>query len=96
VVKAWMEEQIGPRARLNEAAQGVSALAGLVAEAPRLAEQARRMSAAFAEAGENGLHLDNATVDRMAAAQSARAWPARAALWLGALALAAIAVKLWV
>lgn len=96
VVKGWMEEQIGPRARLNEAAQGVSALAGLVADAPRLAEQARRMSAALAEAGENGLHLDNATVDRMAAAQSIRAWPARAALWLGAVALAAIAVKLWV
>ena len=28
VVKGWMEEQIGPRARLNEAAQGVSALGG--------------------------------------------------------------------
>ena len=71
VVKGWMEEQIGPRARLSEAAEGVSALAGLVAEAPKLAEQARRMSAALAEAGENGLHLDNSTVDRMAAAQAA-------------------------
>jgi ubiquinone biosynthesis protein len=96
VVKGWMEEQIGPRARLTEAAEGVSALAGLVAEAPRLAEQARRMSTALAEAGEHGLHLDDSTVERMAAAQSARSWPVRAALWLGALALAAIAVKLWV
>ena len=75
VVKAWMEEQIGPRARLNEAAEGFSALAGLVAEAPKLAEQARRMSAALARTGENGLHLDNSTVDRMAAAQSAKRWP---------------------
>ena len=96
VVKSWMEEQIGPRARISEAVEGVSALAGLVAEAPRLADQARKVSAALADFGENGLHLDDSTVERMAAAQSARSWLARAALWLGALALAAIAIKLWV
>ena len=96
VVKGWMEAQIGPRARLTEAAEGFSALAGLVADAPKLAEQARRMSTALAEAGDNGLRLDDSTVERMAAAQSARSWPARAALWLGAVALAAIAIKLWI
>jgi ubiquinone biosynthesis protein len=96
VVKGWMEQQIGPRARFSEAVEGVNALAGLVADAPRLAEQARRMSTALAAAGENGLHLDDSTVERMAAAQSARNWPARTALWLGAVALAAIAVRLWV
>ncbi len=96
IVKEWMETQIGPRARLNEAAEGIGAIAGLVAQAPKLAEQAQKVSAALAEAGENGLHLDDATVDRMAAAQSARSWPARAALWLGAVALGAIAVKLWI
>jgi ubiquinone biosynthesis protein len=95
VVKGWMEEQIGPRARISEAVEGVSALAGLIAEAPRLAEQARKAGEALAGAGETGLHLDDATVERMAAAQAARSWPARAALWVGALALAAIAVKLW-
>jgi ubiquinone biosynthesis protein len=96
VVKGWMEAQIGPRARLTEAAEGFSALAGLVADAPKLAEQARRVSTALAEAGDNGLRLDDSTVERMAAAQSARSWPARAALWLGAVALAAIAIKLWI
>jgi ubiquinone biosynthesis protein len=95
VVKAWMAEQIGPRARLNEAAEGLGALAGLVAEAPKLAEQARRVSAALARTGENGLHLDDSTVARMAAAQSAKSWPMRAALWVGAIAMTAIAIKLW-
>jgi len=96
VVKEWVEQQIGPRARLNEAAEGLSALAGLVAEAPRLAEQAKRASAALADVSEMGLHLDDSTVERMAAAQATRGWPTRLALWLGALALIAIAINLWV
>jgi len=95
VVKDWVERQIGPRARLNEAAEGLGALGGLLAEAPKLAEQAKRTSAALTEMGQNGLHLDDSTVQRMAAAQSARSWPTRTALWLGAGALAAIALHLW-
>jgi ubiquinone biosynthesis protein len=95
VVKAWMADQIGPRARLSEAAEGIGALGGLLADAPKLAEQARRASAALAEVSENGLHLDDSTVKRMAAAQASQNWPARTALWLGALALTAIALKLW-
>jgi ubiquinone biosynthesis protein len=96
VVKAWVEEQIGPRARLNEAADGFGALAGLVAEAPKLAEQARRVGAALARTGDFGLHLDDSTIERMAAAQAARSWPTRVALWLGAVAMIAVAIKLWV
>ncbi len=96
VVKGWIEEQIGPRARINEAVQGVSALAGLLTEAPKLAEQARQVSAALSDAGEHGFRLDNATLERLTEAQTARSWSASAALWLGAVALAAIAVKLWV
>jgi ubiquinone biosynthesis protein len=96
IVKDWMAQQIGPRARLNEAAEGIGALAGLVAEAPKLAEQARRASAALANVSEHGLHLDDSTVERMAEAQAGKGWPTRIALWLGAIALTAIAVKLWV
>jgi ubiquinone biosynthesis protein len=96
VLKDWMEAQVGPRARLNEAAEGLSAFGGLIAQAPKLAEQAQRVSAALAEASETGLHLDDSTVERMAAAQSARSWQTRTALWLGAVALGAIAIKLWI
>jgi ubiquinone biosynthesis protein len=95
IVKEWMEEQIGPRARINEGLEGVSAIAGLLGDAPRLAEQARRMSAALAETAENGLHLDQSTIERIADAQSARAWTTRLALWLGALAMVTIAIKFW-
>ncbi len=92
VVKGWMEEQIGPRARISEAVEGVSALAGLVRDAPKLAEQARRAAAAFAEAEQNGLlHIGPAA--RYESAPGRRL--ANGALWLGAAALAAIAIKLW-
>jgi hypothetical protein len=53
------------------------------------------MSAALAETAENGLHLDQSTIERMADAQSARSWPTRLALWLGVLAMVTIAVKFW-
>lgn len=96
VLKDWMEAQVGPRARLNEAVESIGAIAGLVAQAPKLAEQAQRVSAALAEASETGLHLDDSTVERMAAAQSSRSWPVRTALWVGAVALGAIAIKLWI
>ena len=95
VVKEWMEDQIGPRRRLGETAEGIGALAGLVTQAPKFIEQTRKVSAALAGFGENGLHLDDSTVKRMAAEQASRSWPTRAALWFGAVALGAIAVKLW-
>ncbi len=95
VVKNWMEEQIGARARINEGLEGVSAIAGLLTEAPRLAAEARRMSTALAETAENGLHLDQSTIERIAQAQSVRSWPTRAALWVGALAMVTIAIKFW-
>ena len=95
VVTEWMNAQIGPRAKINEGIQGVSALAGLLSEAPKFAEQARRVSAALAETAENGLHLDQATIDRIAEAEAARSWPTRLALWLGALAMVTIAIKFW-
>ena len=95
VVKEWMEGEIGPRARIYEAVEGVKALAGLVADAPKLAEQVRSASASLVDAAENGLRLDQATVDRMAEADARRARPLRTALWVGALALAAIAAKMW-
>jgi len=95
VVKAWMEGQLGARTRISEAVDGVTALGGLIAEAPRLAEQARRVSAALAETAEKGVHLDPSTIERMAISQASRSWPANLALWVGAVALGAIAVKLW-
>jgi ubiquinone biosynthesis protein len=92
VVKGWMEEQIGPRARLNEAVEGLTALAGLVKDAPKLAEQARRAGAAFADAENGNLRLVAETNGQHHRDRRLM----RSALWVGAVALSAIAIKLWV
>jgi ubiquinone biosynthesis protein len=92
VVKGWMEEQIGPRARINEAVEGVSALASLIKDAPKFAEQARRVGAAISEAEENGTLNFSANTGE---GNTRKVWASRGALWLGAIALTAIAIKLW-
>jgi ubiquinone biosynthesis protein len=92
VVKSWMEEQIGPRAKLNEAVEGLTALADLVKDAPKLAEQARRVSAVMTEAEENGGLRFYAGAE---GGHDAHRRLTRSALWLGAIALTAIAIKLW-
>lgn len=92
VVKGWMEDQIGPRARLNEAAEGLSALAALVKDAPKLAEQARRISSAITEAEKNGPLPFSSCTDGQSRRNN---YTANGALWLGAIALLAIAINLW-
>jgi ubiquinone biosynthesis protein len=97
VVREWVEAQIGPRARLNEVVDGVATIAGLITQAPKLAAQARRVATALAEMAENGVRLDQPAIQRMAEADAdaSHSRSRHAALWIGALALAAIAVKLW-
>jgi ubiquinone biosynthesis protein len=92
VVKGWMEEQIGPRARLNEAVEGLTALASLVKDAPKLAEQARRVSTAFADAENGNMRL----VAEANGQHDSDRRLMRSALWVGAIALTAIAIKLWI
>ena len=66
----------------------------VVAEVPRLLEQAERTALALAEMARGGLRLDDDTVERLAAAQAHHGRWTRLALWVGARALTAIAVWL--
>lgn len=95
VVREWMETEMGPGARLREAASGAASLAGLLSAVPRLSGQAGRMGHSLAQMSEAGVRLDDETVERLAAATARHGLWRRIGTWLGALALAAIAVKLW-
>ena len=69
-------------------------LGKVFAEVPRVLAQAERTALALADMARGGLRLDDETVERLAAAQ-AHAQPLDApGVWVGALALAAIAVWL--
>jgi ubiquinone biosynthesis protein len=80
--------------RLREAGEGAELFGKVMAEVPRLLEQAERTAQALAEMARGGLRLDDDTLERLAAAQAhANRWT-RWALWVGALSLAAMAAWL--
>jgi len=95
VVREWMETEMGPGARLREAAEGAVSLAELIVAVPKLSDQAARAGKSLAQMSENGLRLDEETVSRLSAANTRLGRWGRLGIWAGALALAAIAAKMW-
>jgi ubiquinone biosynthesis protein len=94
VAKEWIEANYGVAGRLREAGEGAEVLGKVMAEVPRLLEQAERTALALADMARGGFRLDDDTVERLAPAQADHGRSRRLGLWLGALALAAIAVWL--
>ena len=81
-------------AACSEAGEGAELFGKVVAEVPRLLERAESTALALADMARGGLRLDDETVERLAAAQARHNRWTRWALWIGALALVAIAVWL--
>jgi ubiquinone biosynthesis protein len=94
IAKEWIEANYGVTGRLREAGEGAEVLGKVMAEVPRLLEQAERTALALADMARGGFRLDDDTVERLAAAQAHYDRWTRWALWTGALALAAMAVWL--
>ena len=95
VVKEWMEKELGPQGKLREAGEGAGQLAQFAADLPLALLQVERAADAFAGMARDGLRLDEETVQRLAETQARRGWWGRAALWVGALALVALAWWVW-
>lgn len=94
IAKDWVEANYGVTGRLKEAGEGAEVLGKVMADVPRLLEQAERTALALAGMARDGLRLDDDTLERLAAAQAHHNRWTRWALWTGALALVAIAVWL--
>jgi ubiquinone biosynthesis protein len=94
IAKQWIEANYGVTGRLREAGEGAEVLGKVMAEVPRLLEQAERTALALADMAQGGFKLDDDTVERLAAAQAHHNRWTRLALWVGAFALAAIAAWL--
>ncbi len=93
VVEDWMQSRLGPEGRLQDASEGAVTLGRFMADLPELlgsAGQAAHHLSQLTSGG--GLRLDNHTTRRLAAVQSRHSRSTRAALWIGAIALAALAV----
>jgi ubiquinone biosynthesis protein len=94
VVKEWMEKELGPGAQFEAAAQGAATVGRLMGDIPKLLGQAERTAEALSAMAEEGLRLDDQTVERLAEAQGRENRTSRIGIWIGALALAAIALAL--
>jgi ubiquinone biosynthesis protein len=94
IAREWIEANLGVAGRLREAGAGAETVGRVLGEVPRLLEQAERTALSLAAAAREGFRLDEDTVERLAAAQARQGRWGRVALWVGALALVGIAVKL--
>ena len=93
VVGEWIRRNLGPAGMLEEAGEGLSAAARLVRTLPQLAERAEALSEHMAGMSENGLHLDERTVEAIGKAEARRARWGNLALW--AIALIALVALIW-
>jgi ubiquinone biosynthesis protein len=89
VIESWMVDQVGPEARLRDAAEGINALGRLAREFPQLLHNAEVISLMLAE---GGLRLHPETALQIAQAQVARSRHVRVALWIAAGALVVLAI----
>jgi ubiquinone biosynthesis protein len=94
VARRWIESNYGLAGRVREAGEGAGEVARVLAELPTLMGEAARASHAFARMAEEGLRLDQASAERLAAAEARASRWGRLALWVGAIALAVIAWRL--
>jgi len=89
IAREWVEANYGVAGRVREAGEGAGELAKVLAEVPALLGEAARASHAFARMAEDGLRLDDATIERIAAVRSRKDRWGRLALWIAAAAIAA-------
>jgi len=91
VVERWMIENMGPEARLRDAADGMNAIGRLARELPTILRNAEVVSAMLAE---GGLRLHPDTARQIAEAQLTRTRHVRIAIWIAAGALGVLAIGL--
>ncbi len=94
VVQDWMESRLGAEGRLQEAADGAATFGRFVGDIPSLLNRAERTAQSLSEMAADGLRLDEHTIERLAIEQARQNRTTRMGIWVGALALAAIAIHL--
>ncbi|NWH09102.1 MAG: 2-polyprenylphenol 6-hydroxylase [Alphaproteobacteria bacterium] len=89
VIEQWMTDRLGPEQRLRDAAEGVTAFGRVVANLPKAAQNLEALAEMTTE---GGFRLHPETTKALAEAEAQANLPVRAAIWIGAAALAVIAL----
>ena len=90
VIEEWMVKNLGPEARLRDAADGLTSLGKLAQNFPQLVRDTEVIAAQLAD---GGLRLHPDSVLAIAVAQQRRARHVRIAIWIAACALGVLALR---
>ncbi len=74
IARQWVEDNLGVAGRLRDAGEGAEVMGRVLAEVPRLLEQAERTAQSFAQMARDGVRIDDATITRLADEQSRFRW----------------------
>jgi ubiquinone biosynthesis protein len=95
VAKEWLDQNLGLPGRLRDAGVGAETLGRVLADVPRVLEQAERAALSLADTSRTGFSLDDDTVRRLTSESRRGSFWQAGALWLIAAALTAVAAGLW-
>ena len=93
IARDWMEDNLGLLGRLKDAGAGAQTIGEVLLKTPGLLQKAQAVANGFAEMAQKGVRLDDATADRIAAANAKAGRPRLWALVVIAASLVALALK---
>jgi ubiquinone biosynthesis protein len=93
VAKEWMESNLSPLGRLREAGRGVETIGDVLMKTPALLQNLAQAVNGFSQMANAGLRLDDETVNKIAS-RSRRSRAADIAVWIAAVSLAIIMIKM--
>lgn len=94
VVSAWIADNLGPRGMIRDAGEGIHAVAHLARQLPDFAARTQRLSEELDKMAVSGLRFDPETSEAIGKAEARHTRSGRIALWVIAISLAAIALRL--
>jgi ubiquinone biosynthesis protein len=93
VVREWIERNLGPIGRIEEAGRGLRTLAGVLADLPELALRTERLLAKLERATDEGFHLTAEALEGIGRAEARRIRWQVMALWVIAAVLTLILIR---
>jgi ubiquinone biosynthesis protein len=94
VVASWIAGNLGPRGFIEDAGDGLKALASLARQAPDFAARTERLSLEVDKMAANGLRFDAETANAIGKAEARHGRSGRRALWVIALTFVYLVWKL--
>ena len=92
IVRSWIEQNLGPRGKIEDFGRNLSTLARFANELPNVLVRGERLVERFERMASDGFELSGRTVERIGRAEAQRARSGHVALWVIA---ALLAIGLW-